>query len=274
MANDLLIDAIRKAGLTNDQVADRCGVDPKTVSRWISGRVPHPRYRSILTRELGVAEDEIWPDAARRRGRADLEEITGAWARRSDASVPDWRALLKAATTQVDLLGYSLASVLGARGALPAIERAAASGVRVRICVADPDADFVLAAGLAQRSAGRLPERVRATIERLSELEQHAALVVRRHAIATVHTILRFDDTMLLTIHLHGIPGFDASALQLQRRRDYGIFDQLAGHFEAVWASATPLPARGPTAAATRPAPTVSGADALLDRLEERWRPR
>ena len=273
MANDLLIDAIRKAGLTNDEVADRCGVDPKTVSRWISGRVPHPRYRSILTRELAVAEDEIWPDTARRRGRTDLEEITGAWARRNDPTVPNWRALLKAATTHVDLLGYSLASILETRGALQAIAGSAASGVPVRICVADPDADFVLAAGLAQRTAGRLPARVRSSLERLSELASHPGVIVRQHAVPTVHTILRFDDTMLLSVHLHGIPGFDAPALALQRRRDYGIFDQLTGHFETVWASAAPLPSPTSAAAPAPPAPTVSGADALLDRLEERWRP-
>ncbi len=272
MANDLLIDAIRTAGLTNDQVADRCGVDPKTVSRWIAGRVPHPRYRSILTRELNVTEDELWPDTTRRRGRTDLEEITGAWARRNDPSVPDWRALLNTATTQVDLLGYSLHSILHTRGALPAIQRAAANSAAVRICVVDPDADFVLSAGLAQRTAGRLPARVRNTIEGLGELEPHARLVLRQHTVPTVHTILRFDDTMLLTVHLHGVPGFDAPALALQRRRDYGIFDQLTGHFETVWDSAKPLPT-ATAAAVPQPAPTVSGADALLDRLEERWRP-
>jgi hypothetical protein len=37
---------------------------------------------------------------------------------------------------------------------------------------------------------------------------------------------------LLLTIHLNGVPGFQASVLHLRREFDHGVFDQLAVHYE------------------------------------------
>ena len=275
MANDLLTAAIHAAGLTRDQVADAAQVDPKTVDRWIAGRVPHPRYRSVLASALGVTETELWPDAARRRGRDGLEEIAGAWARRNDNDAPDWRALLRSAERQVDLVGYSLMSVIETRGALGALTQKASAEVPVRIAVTDPDCDHVLAVDLAGRQPGRLKSRIRSAHAELAPLALQG-VQVRQHQVATCHTILRFDDDMLLTIHLRGVPGFQAPTLHVRRQRDYGIFDQLAGHLEDVWSTGKPL--RTTTADEIQPvalpaAPQKSPADQLLDQLENTWRP-
>ena len=272
MTNDLLITAIRNAGLTRAQIADAAGVDPKTVDRWITGRVPHPKYRAAVVRELGVPEAEIWPDTVRARGR--LEEIAGAWARRDDNDLPDWRALLREAEQQVHLIGYSLLSVLEARGGLKALTAKAADGVPVRVAVADPDTEHVLAADLAGRQAGRLTARIRTAHEKLLQAAVPAGVEVRQHRVASSHTILRFDDQLLLTIHLHGTPGFQAPVLHLKRDRDYGIFDQLTRHVEDVWTAATSI-RPDTTADVPEPAtaPARSGAEDLLDRLERTWRP-
>lgn len=274
MANDLLIAAIHRAGLTNNDVADVAQVDPKTVERWISGRVPHPRYRSVLANHLVVDEAELWPDTARARGRRGLEEITGAWARRDEKDAPDWRALFRGAEQHVDLIGYSLLSVIEARGALKALAGKAADGCQIRIAVADPDADHVLAADLRQRPAGRLAARIRTSQERLLTLAGQPGIELRQHQVASSHTILRFDDELLLTIHLAATPGLHAPLLHLHRERDYGIFDQLARHVEDVWETARPLHgAAGETAAAPPAKPEPSGADQLLDKLDNVWRP-
>ena len=49
MPNDRLRDVLLGKGLTPEDVAERLGVDPKTVERWITvGRTPYPRYRHAI----------------------------------------------------------------------------------------------------------------------------------------------------------------------------------------------------------------------------------
>ena len=43
--NDALRHALAEARLREIDVATALGVDPKTVQRWLAGRVPHPRHR-------------------------------------------------------------------------------------------------------------------------------------------------------------------------------------------------------------------------------------
>ena len=53
MSNERLRGAILQARLSIDQVAEHTGVDPKTVTRWLGGRVPHPRHRFAVAALLG-----------------------------------------------------------------------------------------------------------------------------------------------------------------------------------------------------------------------------
>src|SRR5438067_2289491 len=151
MANDLLITAIAQADLSIDDVADIAQVDPRTVQRWLGGRTPHPRYRHKLATALQVEERDLWPDVAQVRSKGDLDEIAGAWARRSDPDAPDWRALMRAATQQIDLVGYSLLHVADARAINKQLADKARAGCRIRIAIANPEAEHVAAADLRQR---------------------------------------------------------------------------------------------------------------------------
>jgi transcriptional regulator with XRE-family HTH domain len=59
--------AMVAAGQTADSLAERIGVDPKTVARWVSqGRIPQTRYRAQVAQLLDRDEEELWPDAGRR----------------------------------------------------------------------------------------------------------------------------------------------------------------------------------------------------------------
>lgn len=273
MANDLLITAIRDAGLDVDEVAQIADADPRTVQRWLGGRVPHPRYRHKLAAALGVSAAELWPEATSVVRRSDAEEITGAW-RRSDApDVPDWRALLRGARGQVDLLGYSLSEILTARGIGKQLANKRADGCQIRVAIADPTDAPVIATDASQRPPGRLLPRVRDSNDRLRELVLETGIDGRQHHIATSHTILRFDDDLLLRVHVHGTPGLGAPLIHFHRRHDYGIFDQLAAHFEAVWAEARPIGARARRdKSATDPRDEQPERDPLDD-LDYVWRP-
>ncbi|MGC5017326.1 helix-turn-helix domain-containing protein [Micromonospora sp. DT47] len=66
--NDALRVALSETGHTTESLAERVGVDPKTVGRWLSeGRIPHPRHRASAADVLGRDVADIWPDTSRRR---------------------------------------------------------------------------------------------------------------------------------------------------------------------------------------------------------------
>jgi transcriptional regulator with XRE-family HTH domain len=66
--NDALRVALHETGYTTESLAERVGVDPKTVSRWLSeNRIPHGRHRVAAAEALGRDVVDIWPDTSRRR---------------------------------------------------------------------------------------------------------------------------------------------------------------------------------------------------------------
>lgn len=58
MANERLRTAMANAQVDIDQLAEATKVDPKTVQRWLAGRVPHPRHRwkvsELISQEEGT----------------------------------------------------------------------------------------------------------------------------------------------------------------------------------------------------------------------------
>jgi hypothetical protein len=64
--------------------------------------------------------------------------------------------------------------------------------------------------------------------------------------------------------------------LHVRRRGDYQLFDQLAKHFEDVWATAVPTGAGAdlePPSPPERQDPAAPKADPFLDQLDYVWRP-
>src|SRR5258708_10677823 len=60
--NETLRRAMLRARLSEQDVAARLQVDPKTVRRWLEGRVPYLRHRWVLTGLLDADEADLWPE--------------------------------------------------------------------------------------------------------------------------------------------------------------------------------------------------------------------
>ncbi len=169
----------------------------------------------------------------------------------------------RTAEQQVDLLGYSLSQITHTAQYKQLLTDKATAGCQIRIAIAEPNSPVVHIADRDNRPPGRLINRIEATYHQLLDLNDPPRIEVRRHQVATSHTILRFDDTILLTIHLHATPGFEAPLIHLRRDHDYGLFDQLAKHVEDVWQAAGSL-ARSQD---TEPSTAASLADAERERF-------
>jgi transcriptional regulator with XRE-family HTH domain len=263
LANEQLKHALRNAGLEIEDLAQRVGVDAKTAGRWLSGRTPYPRHRFRVADALAVSEHQLWPDP--------VDESAGSLAspgelRSHDPGYPggtvagDWTELLAAATSRIDLLDYTLLEVLATPGTLDDLAGKAAAGCQIRILVASPhstavrDADLEVAiqAGWTRDKAdGADPDPIirnqaLAGQELLSQIAALPGIEVRAYIAHRYNSVLRFDDQMLVLLHLSGVGTVDAPRIRCWDGGEDGLFDRFTNHFDAIWNHAyefTPLTA-------------------------------
>jgi transcriptional regulator with XRE-family HTH domain len=246
--NEALCEAMEKAGLSIEALAESVGTTPKSVWRWRQGVVPRRvDLKANAVRVLGVEAEDLWPterslelpeppDAS--------EEIVTAWAHRSDAPRDTWWLILHRAERHIDLLGYALQFLPEDNPSLDRLLLArAGQGCSVRICLADPDSRGVAERDHEEGLGGTLAARVRTTVDHFRPLFDVEGIDLRHHRTPMYNSVIRADDEMLVTPHLYGLKGYKAPLMLLRRVHDDGIFDNMTSHFDRVWASGTPMPA-------------------------------
>lgn len=241
MANDRLRAAMAAAGVDTDTVAEAASVDPKTVQRWLGGRVPHPRYRMALVRLLGAEEGYLWPSARPDVGPGAVatSEVVAAYGHRVDIPKERWNTLVAMARRHIDLLGYAFLFLPEQHVELTsAIEQKCRDGCQVRIMLADPDGRHVLERDALERLGGNLPARVRTTLHHLEPIRDVAGVEIRFHNVHLYNAIYRFDDEMIVTPYLYRAHGYQHPALHLRRLSAYGAFAAFADQYDMIWSEA------------------------------------
>jgi hypothetical protein len=226
------------AGLDVHAVVEAAAVDPKTVQRWLGGRVPHPRHRMVLVRLLGEDEGYLWPSARPDvgPGAEATSEVVAAYGHRVDVPKARWTDLLATARRHIDLLGYAFLFLPEQHVELAsAIARTCAGGCQVRIMLSDPDGRHVRERDELERLGGNLPARIRTTLHHLEPILDVAGVEVRFHDVHLYNAIYRFDDEMIVTPYLYRAHGYQHPALHLRRRSAHGVFAGFAGQFDLIW---------------------------------------
>jgi transcriptional regulator with XRE-family HTH domain len=236
--NERLRTAMTAKGTEIEALARQVGVDPKTVQRWLAGRVPHPRHRWKICDIVGQPEHELWPVVGLgASGTPHTSEVVAAYAHRADAPSQLWSAMLDRVRTNIDLLGYAmlffpeqhpqLAEIIGEK---------CARGLRVRIALADPDCPEVMARDGLEGLGGTLPDRIRSSAGHLEPLLSNVGVEIRYHSVPLYNALYRFDDQMLVTPYLYKLHGYQHPLLRLKRLGPAGLFESYARQFEAIWA--------------------------------------
>jgi transcriptional regulator with XRE-family HTH domain len=121
--NETLRRALLRARLSDEDVAARLQVDPKTVRRWLEGRVPYLRHRWALAGLLDADEADLWPEVrAERAARSRPAEVKAIYPHRNALPREVWLSLFGSAVGEIGILacsGLFLAQdtgLLGARG--------------------------------------------------------------------------------------------------------------------------------------------------------------
>ncbi len=193
--NQALRSAMLAAGLEHLDLASHLSVDPKTVDRWLAGRLPHPRNRAAIAKLVRRAEVELWPStsATGRHGRRG-GEVRAVYPHRWAVPREVWFSLFERARREISILVYSGLFLAEDAGLVRLLGERAETGVSVRILLGDPESSEVLQRGDDEGIGESMGARIRNALKLLRPLVGVEGAQLRLHGTALYNSIYRADD--------------------------------------------------------------------------------
>jgi transcriptional regulator with XRE-family HTH domain len=239
--NEPLRRALLRARLREDDVAARLGVDPKTVRRWLNGRVPYPHNRAAIAELVGVNEAELWPDTGGLlTARNRPEELGTVYPHRWAVPREVWVRLFGSAEREIDILAYSALFLAEDVEILRILAEKGRSGVTVRIALGDPEGPNAAQRGEEESIWDATAAKIRNALMLYRPLFTVENVEIRLHHIVIYNSIYRADDQLLINQHTYGIPAAQAPVFSLSKAGGEMAVLYLKS-FERVWAGAGTL---------------------------------
>lgn len=241
MANVSLRRAMQDAKLTEHDLAKRCGVDVKTVARWVQDetRIPHQRHQWSAAEALGVDSAVLWPEAIRNTVKTGPDrEVLSVYPYRSACPKSIWRHLISSAAREITLAGYTNYFLwLEHPNLAKVLRRKTEQGCKVRFLVGDPDSEVTRRREEIESVPLTVSTRIRITLAELEQLRDVPGVEARFSDEHIAMSAFRFDSEMLVTPHLAKLVGHDSPMLHLKRHQDDGLFDRFAYHISELWSA-------------------------------------
>ena len=242
--NEPLRRALLRARLREDDVAARLGVDPKTVRRWLNGRVPYPHNRAAIAELVGADEADLWPDAGGPlAARLRPEELGTVYPHRWAVPREVWVQLFESAEREISILAYSALFLAEDAGILRILADRGRAGVTARIALGDPDGPHAGQNAAAKKKGigGATPAKIRNALALYRPLAAVENTEIRLHRAVLYNSIYRADDQMLANQHTYGISATQAPVFCLTDTGSGEMTALYLDSFERVWAGAAPL---------------------------------
>jgi hypothetical protein len=242
VANERLREALNAVGLTPQDLAGDLDVDPKTAERWITlGRIPYRKHRHRISAIVREREGYLWPDALTeaQRDRIAASEIVQLYPRRSGVSADLWAQLFGRAAAYLDVLAYAGLFLPEQHPELvTSLCEKAESGARLRLLLGDPTSEAVAVRGREEGIGDSVAAKIHNVMSFYRPHSDHGCVEVRFHATTLYTSIYRFDDEMLVNMHVLGRPAAQAPTMHIRRLSAGDLFDTYAETYERVWAGA------------------------------------
>lgn len=245
MVNDRLRLALIQRGISSDRLADKLGVDKKTVQRWITpGRIPNSNNRTAIAKELGTEETHLWPDISSYDTslRPDREqEIITTYPDRASVPREVWIRLLSEATSHIDVWVYSGTFLAQTNPNIAAmLAERAAQGAEVRLLFGDPDSEATARRAAEEGIDGALGPKIRSSLSHFTSLVGTPNCAVRLHQVTVYASLFRYDNQALINPHILGSQASGNPLLLVQDVGEQGMFSRYLASFDRCWKEATP----------------------------------
>lgn len=239
--NVRLQSVLLQRGVRPESLAEACQVDPKTVGRWLGGRVPHPKHRHRVAHHLRVEEEFLWPPTPETPPVPKNAELVATYPNRAEVPREVWLSLLRDATEQVDVLVFSGTFFIQTNPqVVKMLAERAGQGVKIRLRFGNPAGQAVAARGLEEGIGDTLSAKVRASLTYYRPLLSEGGCEVRLHDTTLYNSLFRYDENLVVNPHIWGQPASANPVFQLERVDDSGWFDNYTESFDAIWADAQP----------------------------------
>jgi transcriptional regulator with XRE-family HTH domain len=238
--NELLRRFLLQAGLREDDVAAHLGVDPKTVRRWLNGRVPYPHNRAAIADLLGVEDSDLWPGVGGTlTARIRPAELRAVYPHRLAVPRDGWIRFFSSAEREIDILAYSALFLAEDRGILCLLEEKGQAGVNIRIVLGGPENPGGAQAREDLKDA--TPGRIRRALTLYRSVAEPESVEIRLHQTVLYNSMYRADDQLIVNQHAYGMSAAHAPAFCLRDTGDGEMTALYRESFERVWAAAMPL---------------------------------
>ncbi|GAA1710972.1 DUF5919 domain-containing protein [Kribbella yunnanensis] len=234
--NQSLRQALFNAHLSEQDIAARLDVDPKTVRRWLEGRLPYARHRWELSQLLATDEPDLWPELrAVRAAKSRPVEISAVYPRRASITLEGWRTLFSSGRECIDILVYSGLFLAENAEILQVLGHRARAGAVVRVALGDPESESVAKRGVEESIGDAMAAKIRNAIALYQPLFNVEGISFRLHRSVLYNSIYRVDDEMLVNQHLYGVSASQAPVYHLHRACGGEMFDRYLMSFDRVW---------------------------------------
>jgi phosphatidylserine/phosphatidylglycerophosphate/cardiolipin synthase-like enzyme len=234
--NEILRRALFRARLGEEDIAASLAVDPKTVRRWIEGRIPYPRHRRALAKVLRASERDLWPDLPPEPdATSQTAEVVAVYPHRSAVPREVWRQLFDGARREICILDYSSLFLAEDSELLDTLVAKANAGVAIRIALGDPNCPRVTERGTLGGNDEATAAEIRNALALYRPLQDASQADIRLHRTVLYSSTYRADEHMLVNQHAYAIPAAHGPAFHVHGGAYDGIFDSYCASFERIW---------------------------------------
>ena len=234
--NEALRQALMRARLREDDIAAHLAVDPKTVRRWLNGRVPYPHNRAAIADLVGVDEADLWPGAGGPlTGRVRPEELGAIYPHRWAIPRDGWARFFGAAEQEIAILAYSALFLAEDEGILQILTDQARSGVSVRIALGDPGSHHVAERGEEEGIGAAMSAKIDNALALYAPLREIENIEIRLHDTVLYNSIYRVDGHLLINQHTFGVPAAHSPVFELRQVERNDLAGSYLASFEHIW---------------------------------------
>jgi hypothetical protein len=216
------------------------GLSSYTVRPWasLSGSPPPPP----TTSETYPSPTSGWPTwKPTQISPAKPAEIKAVYSNRHAVPRETWLSPFGSAEREIGVLACSGLFLAREPSILHVLADRARDGLRVRICLRDPDGPVATERSAGDGASDAAGAAIREALALFGQLHENADVEIRLHQAVLYNSIYQSDDQLLVSQHAYGISDERAPVLSLRWADDGDLVATYLDAFERIWAGALPL---------------------------------